>query len=189
MKIVLVDGCFDLLHPGHIKHLKEARALGGFLIVSLTRDRNVAVNKPGRPIYKWKDRALLLRSFPFVDKVVPATSGINSILKWKPNIFVKGTDYRNNQHLLAGIKKACRDVGAKLILTRSEKLSTSDTIKKIQRTENAKMSKSERLRRCPNCNPPMREYIKWTGSGPVPKLSKYRINLSGHRVRRRVFYR
>ena len=71
MKKVLVGGCFDLIHYGHIVFLKEAKKQGDYLIVALESDENVKKYKgPNRPIHKQAERAEMLRSFRMVDEVV-----------------------------------------------------------------------------------------------------------------------
>ena len=70
-KVVLVGGCFDILHYGHIYFLKRARKLGNILIVALESDENTRKLKgPKRPIHTQKQRAEMLKSLRFVDKVI-----------------------------------------------------------------------------------------------------------------------
>lgn len=70
-KVVLVGGCFDILHWGHISFLKKAKALGNYLVVALESDENVKKLKgPGRPIHNQKQRKKMLESLRFVDKVI-----------------------------------------------------------------------------------------------------------------------
>lgn len=69
-KTVLTNGCFDLLHPGHLMKLRRAIDLGGYLVVSIDRDEDVRRSRgPGRPILPWQNRALLVAALPFVDAV------------------------------------------------------------------------------------------------------------------------
>ena len=71
-KIVLVGGCFDLLHYGHISFLKQAKALGDYLIVALEADQNVRFAKgDNRPIHSQQQRKEMLTSLSFVDEVIP----------------------------------------------------------------------------------------------------------------------
>lgn len=135
MKRVMANGCFDVLHPGHVAHLHEARAMGDYLIVSLTLDAHV--NKgPGRPIYKWGDRAALLRELRCVDMVVPTVNAVDAIRLFRPDIFVKGADY------VAGgwsedVIGACKEVGTELRFTTTPKMSASETIRKIMVLDHA----------------------------------------------------
>ena len=97
-KIVHCHGVFDLLHPGHIRHLKEAKKLGNKLVVSVTADR--FVNKgPGRPAFSEKLRMEMLSSLNCVDYVIlnEKEDAISLIEKIKPNIYVKGKEYKNHR--------------------------------------------------------------------------------------------
>ena len=98
-KIVLCHGVFDLIHIGHIKHFKEAKKNGDFLIVSITADKYV--NKgSGRPIFNQFLRAEFLSSLSSIDAVYinenQTSEKIISIIK--PDIYFKGPDYKNNQN-------------------------------------------------------------------------------------------
>ena len=130
MKVVLANGCFDVLHPGHIAHLLEARKQGDFLIVSLTLD--AFVNKgPNRPVIVWEGRALMLRELRCVDSVIPCTCAVEAIRQVRPQVFVKGDDYRTTR-FTEDIKGACKAVGATLFLTGTPKQSSTDIIKKAK---------------------------------------------------------
>ena len=94
-KVVLCHGVYDLLHPGHIEHFKQAKNLGDFLIVSITSDR--FVNKgPGKPYFKENLRLKFLNSIEYIDAVIlsDAPSAIESIRLIKPSFYVKGSDYK-----------------------------------------------------------------------------------------------
>ena len=97
MKTVFTNGVFDILHPGHIRYLQAARALGDKLIVAINSDRSVrALNKaPNRPINPENERAEVLRALACVDEVVifdePDPHAI--ISKIQPDILVKGADW------------------------------------------------------------------------------------------------
>jgi D-sedoheptulose 7-phosphate isomerase len=94
MKTVLAHGCFDRLHPGHIRHLQEARRLGDRLVVSITSDR--FVNKgPGRPAFNEQERAACLLELRCVDevKINDGPDAVGMIAHVKPSIYVKGVDY------------------------------------------------------------------------------------------------
>lgn len=91
--VVLCNGVFDILHIGHIRHLRAAREMGDYLVVSVTRDRSV--NKgPDRPYMRDKARAELLRHYRFVDRVILVDSSLEALKKIRPQIFCKGADYR-----------------------------------------------------------------------------------------------
>lgn len=129
MKIVLANGCFDLLHAGHVAHLKAARAMGDMLIVSLTVDEHV--NKgSGRPIYVWEDRAAILRELRCVDAVEPSSCSVEAILRLKPSIFAKGIDYHGC--LPQADIDACAAVGAEIRFTDTPKMSATEIIRRVQ---------------------------------------------------------
>lgn len=94
--IALTNGCFDILHIGHARYLKEARKLADVLIVGINSDLSVKKLKgENRPINNENDRAELLSYFEFVDYTVIFTeqTADNLLLKVKPDIYVKGGDY------------------------------------------------------------------------------------------------
>lgn len=89
---VLANGCWDLLHYGHLRHLQAARKLGDQLIVSVTKDRSV--NKgPGRPVFDQEQRSEMLRALACVDEVILVDSSIEALEKVRPQVFVKGKEY------------------------------------------------------------------------------------------------
>lgn len=91
---VMVFGTFDVLHPGHLHFLAQARALGDFLIVSVSRDSNVVKFKKHKPVFAEKDRLELVQNVHLVDKVVLG-GGQNyrrHILAQKPDIIALGYD-------------------------------------------------------------------------------------------------
>ena len=69
-RVVFTNGCFDVLHPGHIKTLEQARSLGDALIVAINSDASVASLKPGRPLIPENERAEILAALHCVDAVV-----------------------------------------------------------------------------------------------------------------------
>ncbi len=96
-KVVFTNGCFDLLHPGHISLLYQARALGDHLIVGLNTDASVRRLKgPERPILSEQDRAAMLGALACVDLVVhfDQDTPIELIDALQPDILVKGSDYK-----------------------------------------------------------------------------------------------
>ncbi len=95
-KVVFTNGCFDILHVGHIRYLRKARSLGDILVVGLNTDRSVRqIKGEKRPIMPEKERAEVLAALEFVDYVVlfdePDPSSL--IEKIKPTILVKGADW------------------------------------------------------------------------------------------------
>jgi D-beta-D-heptose 7-phosphate kinase/D-beta-D-heptose 1-phosphate adenosyltransferase len=95
-KIVFTNGCFDILHAGHIHSLEQAAAFGDFLIVGLNSDKSInRIKGPDRPFNKEQDRALLLASLMMVDAVVlfEQETPLELIQTLKPDVLVKGGDY------------------------------------------------------------------------------------------------
>lgn len=133
-KVVFTNGCFDLLHLGHVDYLEQARHLGGALVVGLNTDESVSRLKPGRPIQDETARARILASLAFVDAVVlfgePTPLVLIDLVQ--PNVLVKGNDYA-----IDGI------VGHELVLNRGGQVltvplvpgySTSRIVERILRT-------------------------------------------------------
>ncbi len=95
-KLVLTNGCFDLLHAGHVRYLQAARALGDALAVAINGDDSVrALKGAGRPLNPESDRAEVVAALACVDYVVifPEVRVTNLIGKVRPAIYVKGGDY------------------------------------------------------------------------------------------------
>ncbi|MBI3359453.1 MAG: adenylyltransferase/cytidyltransferase family protein [Nitrospirae bacterium] len=94
--VVMANGCFDLLHVGHVRYLQAARALGDILVVAINSDHSVRKLKGrGRPIFNEKERALLIGSLACVDYVVIFNElNVSKVLRTlKPSVHAKGTDY------------------------------------------------------------------------------------------------
>ena len=94
--VCFTNGCFDLLHPGHVRYLEEVRALGGFLIVGLNSDASVTRLKGrGRPIQNEVARATVLCGLRSVDAVIrfDDDTPLSLIAAIKPDILAKGADY------------------------------------------------------------------------------------------------
>lgn len=99
-KIVFTNGCFDLLHVGHVRYLQEAKAQGTILVVGVNSDASVQRLKgPTRPIQNENDRAEILAALAAVDYTVIFTEDTpeNLIHKVRPHILVKGGDWKINQ--------------------------------------------------------------------------------------------
>jgi rfaE bifunctional protein nucleotidyltransferase chain/domain len=113
-RIVQCHGTFDLVHPGHIVHLEEARSLGDLLVVTVTDERNV--NKgPGRPCFNDSLRARTLAALECVDYVVliPFPAAVEAIRLVKPAIYCKGTEYEDASTDVTGnIHDDLREVGS-----------------------------------------------------------------------------
>ena len=94
-KVVFTNGCFDLLHLGHVDYLEKARALGDRLVVGLNTDASVGALKPGRPLQDETSRARILAALAFVDAVVlfGDDTPLRLIEAVQPDVLVKGDDY------------------------------------------------------------------------------------------------
>src|SRR6185436_10178457 len=95
-RIVLANGCFDLLHVGHVRYLEDARARGETLIVALNTDESVRASKgPGRPRMPLAERAELLCALRCVDFVTwfPEATLERTLRLLRPDVHAKGTDY------------------------------------------------------------------------------------------------
>jgi len=101
MKTVWTNGCFDVLHRGHIELFKYAKSLGDLLIVGIDSDRKVKIDKgETRPINKAEDRKFMLESIKYIDKVFIFNSKqhLEDLIKLvKPNIMVIGSDWKGKE--------------------------------------------------------------------------------------------
>lgn len=106
-KIVFTNGCFDIIHIGHIRYLKEARALGDILIVGLNSDISVSKIKPKRPINPQSHRAEVLSSLEMVDYVVifDEETPYELIKLVQPDVIVKGGDWKKEEIIGSDIAK------------------------------------------------------------------------------------
>ena len=96
LRVVFTNGCFDLLHVGHIRYLQAARSLGDLLVLAINSDASVcAVKGLGRPIQCQEDRAEILASLDCVDYLIvfDAPTADTLLLEVKPDVHAKGTDY------------------------------------------------------------------------------------------------
>jgi D-beta-D-heptose 7-phosphate kinase/D-beta-D-heptose 1-phosphate adenosyltransferase len=96
-KIVFTNGVFDLIHYGHVRLLQDSKRLGDILIIGLNSDKSVReIKGPLRPILPYKDRSRILAALDAVDYVVSFSeeTPYNLIRKIKPDILVKGSDYK-----------------------------------------------------------------------------------------------
>ncbi len=99
-KIVFTNGCFDLLHIGHVTYLEEAKKLGDILIVGINTDASVRVLKgPTRPIQNENDRSAILAALKAVDHTIlfSEDTPLSLIKKIKPDVLVKGGDWKIEQ--------------------------------------------------------------------------------------------
>ncbi|MBI2934406.1 MAG: adenylyltransferase/cytidyltransferase family protein [Chloroflexi bacterium] len=132
-KIVQCHGTFDLLHPGHVRHLEAARNQGDVLVVTLTRDRYVRKG-PGRPIFNEDLRAETIASFEYVDYVslVDDYTAVECIRILKPDVYAKGQDYQDRDKDVTGKildeEEAVRSVNGRLYFSTEITFSSSNLI-------------------------------------------------------------
>ena len=132
--VVFTNGCFDLIHIGHIRYLKKAKKLGDILILGLNTDSSVRIIKgKNRPIIPEKERAEILSSLEMIDYVVlfKEETPYKLIKSLKPDILVKGADYKGKEVVGRDIVE---ENGGKIKLIKFEQgKSTTDLIKKIKK--------------------------------------------------------
>lgn len=131
--IVLANGCFDLIHVGHIRYLRQAKAKGDVLVVALNSDKSVRYLKgPGRPLIDENERAQIISSFEFVDFVTIFNDLTveKVLLRLKPHIHAKGSDYSRET---IPEKETASAINAQIAITGGPKVrSTSEIIKEIR---------------------------------------------------------
>lgn len=133
-KLVFTNGCFDLLHVGHVRYLKSARALGDALAVGVNGDQSVRELKgDGRPVNREQDRAEVVAALDSVDFVVvfPEKRATRVIAAVRPAIYAKGGDY-TPETLNAEELSALRAIGAEVkIIPFESGYSTSGLLNKL----------------------------------------------------------
>ncbi|HKA19526.1 MAG TPA: D-glycero-beta-D-manno-heptose 1-phosphate adenylyltransferase [Blastocatellia bacterium] len=132
--VVFTNGCFDLLHPGHVRYLTEARVLGDALVVAINSDRSVRILKgEGRPILNAKERVEVLSALEAVDYVTvfDEETPYSLIVQLLPDVLVKGGDWQLNE--IVGREQVEAAGGRVLSLPFLEGSSTTDIIDRIKR--------------------------------------------------------
>ncbi len=106
-KIVFTNGCFDILHKGHVRYLQQAKRLGDVLVVGVNSDRSVSRIKPGRPVNRERDRAEVLEALCMVDYVAifDESTPYRLIKALKPDVLVKGGDWKKGDIVGSDIAK------------------------------------------------------------------------------------
>ena len=125
--IIFTNGCFDIIHRGHIELLKFCKDMGGQVVVGINSDESIKKLKGNeRPINNEKDRVFLLESLKYVDKVIifEEDTPYNLIKQIKPDIIVKGSDY--SKELVVG-----KDLAEVIIFEKIDGYSTTKTIQSI----------------------------------------------------------
>jgi rfaE bifunctional protein nucleotidyltransferase chain/domain len=135
-KLVLTNGCFDLLHVGHVRYLQAARALGDALAVAINGDASVrALKGEGRPLNGEADRAEVIAALESVDHVIifPEVRATELLEKVRPAIYVKGGDY-TQESLNPEERATLERIGAEIRILPFEKgQSTSNLIEKFKK--------------------------------------------------------
>jgi D-beta-D-heptose 7-phosphate kinase/D-beta-D-heptose 1-phosphate adenosyltransferase len=119
-KVVFTNGCFDLIHRGHVEYLQKARELAEVLVIGLNTDDSVRRLKgPNRPILPQEDRAAILAAFECVDYVVlfAEDTPLNLIRALMPEVLAKGEDYQEQEIVGHDIVKAAGGKVARIPLT------------------------------------------------------------------------
>jgi len=132
-RIVFTNGCFDLLHPGHIDYLDRAAALGDKLMIGLNDDNSIRRLKgEARPINPLQDRAIMLAALRAVALVVPFSEDtpLNLIKTLRPDILVKGGDYLPCE--IVGASEVRQHGGEVIVMPFIEGYSSSALIQRIQ---------------------------------------------------------
>lgn len=131
-KIVLANGCFDLIHVGHIRYLKESKKKGDVLVLALNSDSSIRNLKgEGRPILNQIERVEITSSFYFVDYITffDEQNVEKALLALKPDIHAKGSDYTEET---VPEKETVKGYGGMIAITGGPKIkSTSELIKEI----------------------------------------------------------
>jgi rfaE bifunctional protein nucleotidyltransferase chain/domain len=131
--IVFTNGCFDILHLGHVQYLAKAKEQGDVLIVGLNSDQSVACNKgPGRPINNEAARAFVLASLHVVDAVVlfSEETPYTLIKQVQPDVLVKGADYKAEQ--IVGYDIVTQRGGKVITINLTEGYSTTGLINRMK---------------------------------------------------------
>lgn len=133
-KIVFTNGCFDILHIGHINYLREAKNKGDALIIGLNNDASVKkIKGQGRPIIPQNERAEILAALEFVDFVTifEEETPLNLIKEIKPDVLVKGGDWKKEEVVGSDFVESYG--GKTVLIPLVEGKSTSLIIEKIRR--------------------------------------------------------
>jgi D-beta-D-heptose 7-phosphate kinase/D-beta-D-heptose 1-phosphate adenosyltransferase len=130
-KIVFTNGCFDILHIGHIRYFEEAKNFGDVFVIGLNSDSSVSKIKPGRPVIPEQQRAEVLSALYMVDYIIlfNEDTPYGLIKEIKPDVLIKGADWKEEDIVGRDIVKEVHTIpfvkGA----------STSEIIKKIQNSK------------------------------------------------------
>ena len=132
-KIIMTNGCFDIIHTGHVRYLSKAKSLGDYLVIAVNDDESVKRLKGnGRPINTLEDRMLVLNSLARVNLVIPFSQDTPEeiISSVNPDVLVKGGDYKEEN--IAGAESVRKSGGEVVIMPFDEGYSTSLILKKLK---------------------------------------------------------
>ena len=143
-RVVFTNGCFDLLHIGHVRYLQEARELGDCLVVAVNSDSSVQqIKEPGRPIIPEGQRAEVVAALGCVDLVTifDEPDPLDLIRLLKPDVLVKGTDWSEEE--IVGAPEVREAGGQVLRIPLVPESSTSVILEKVRETAASKKSKEQ----------------------------------------------
>lgn len=128
-RVVFTNGCFDIIHIGHIRYLREARRFGDLLVVGINSDRSVSIIKPDRPVNSQDQRAEVLASLEMVDYVTifDEETPYELIKSIQPDVLAKGGDWKKEDIIGSDIAKETHS------LPYIEGISTTGIIERIKK--------------------------------------------------------
>jgi len=128
-RVVFTNGCFDIIHIGHVRYLREARTFGDLLVVGINSDRSVSIIKPDRPVNSQDQRAEVLASLEMVDYVTifDQETPYELIKSLQPDVLVKGGDWKKEDIIGSDIAKETHS------LPYIEGISTTGIIERIKK--------------------------------------------------------
>jgi rfaE bifunctional protein nucleotidyltransferase chain/domain len=139
-RIVLANGCFDVLHAGHVRYLRGAREFGDYLVVAINSDEQVKKLKgDGRPILSEQERAEIVAALKVVDVVTifPEATVEELLLAMRPDVHAKGTDYTENT---VPERETVKSYGGQVAIVGDPKNhSTSDLISRVAQPLDSKV--------------------------------------------------
>ena len=133
-RVVFTNGCFDLIHPGHIRSLEQARAMGDILVVGLNSDASVrGLKGPARPVLSENDRAAILAALAAVDFVVlfDRPTPRELLARLRPDVLVKGADW--NIETIAGREEVEAGGGRVVSVALEPGFSTTSLVDELHR--------------------------------------------------------
>lgn len=133
-KLIVTNGCFDILHPGHIKIFEKSKKLGDRLLVLLNSDKSIKMNKGDkRPIFNLSERQIFLSSIKYIDYILVFNQKTPEIIikKIKPEVLTKGAQYKKSK--IVGSEFLKKNGGEVRVIQMLKNYSTTNIIKKIKK--------------------------------------------------------